>query len=91
MAKKIINNPKDVVQETIAGYLMMHRTEFRQVEDYTAIVKTHLEPGKVGLVIGGGSGHEPIFLEFIGKGYPDAVAMGNIFAAPSPDIFLAAT
>jgi dihydroxyacetone kinase-like protein len=89
--KKIINNPKDVVQETIAGYLMMHPTEFRQIEDYTAIVKTSLEPGKVGLVIGGGSGHEPIFLEFIGKGYPDAVAMGNIFAAPSPDIILAAT
>ena len=91
MAKKVINNPKNVVQETIEGFLMMHPGEFCQLEGYTAIVKTDLEPGKVGLVIGGGSGHEPIFLEYIGKGYPDAIAMGNIFAAPSPDIVLAAT
>src|SRR4030067_350310 len=56
-----------------------------------AIGKPQVDPDKVGLVIGGGSGQEPIFLEFIGKGYPDAVAMGNIFAAPSPDIILAAT
>lgn len=91
MAKKAINNPKDVVQESIEGFLAMHPGEFKQIDSVTAIVKTQLEPGKVGLVIGGGSGHEPIFMEFIGKGYPDAVAMGNIFAAPSPDIVLAAT
>ncbi len=91
MVKKIINDPNDVVQETIEGFLMMHPGEFRQIEGYTAIVKIRLDPDKVGLVIGGGSGHEPIFLEFIGDGYPDAVAMGNIFAAPSPDIVLAAT
>lgn len=91
MVKKIINNPKNVVQETIEGFLLMHAGEFQRIEDYSAIVKTKLEPDKVGLVIGGGSGHEPIFLEFIGEGYPDAVAMGNVFAAPSPDIVLAAT
>jgi phosphoenolpyruvate---glycerone phosphotransferase subunit DhaK len=91
MVKKAINNPKDVVQETIEGFLVMHAGEFRQIEGVTAIVKTSLDTEKVGLVIGGGSGHEPIFLEFIGKGFADAVAMGNIFAAPSPDIVLAAT
>jgi len=91
VVKKIINDPREVVQQTIEGFLMMHPGEFRQIEGFTAIVKTHLDPDKVELVIGGGSGHEPIFLEFIGKGYPDAVAMGNIFAAPSPDIVLAAT
>src|SRR3990172_10037760 len=91
MVKKVINDPKNVVQETIEGYLLMHPGEFHLSENYTAIVKNQLEPNKVGLVFGGGSGHEPIFLEFIGKGYPDAVAMGNIFAAPSPDIVLAAT
>ncbi|HLA86735.1 MAG TPA: dihydroxyacetone kinase subunit DhaK [Anaerolineales bacterium] len=89
--KKLINRPKDVVKETIEGFLMMHATEFKQVESYTAIVKTQLDSEKVGLVIGGGSGHEPLFLEFIGKGYADAVAMGNVFAAPSPDVVLAAT
>ena len=91
MAKKVINHAKDVVQETIEGFLGMHPGQFRQIDGCTAIVKTDLDPGKVGLVIGGGSGHEPIFLEYIGKGYPDAIAMGNIFAAPSPDIVLAAT
>lgn len=91
MAKKLINNPKNVVRETIDGFLAMHPTKFKRIDDFSAIVKTHLESEKVGLVIGGGSGHEPLFIEFIGKGFADAVAMGNVFAAPSPDIVLAAT
>jgi len=66
--KKLINRPKDVVKETIEGFLMMHATEFKQVESYTAIVKTQLDSEKVGLVIGGGSGHEPLFLNLSAKG-----------------------
>jgi dihydroxyacetone kinase-like protein len=91
MVKKAINDPKNVVQEMIEGFLHLYPGKFKQIDDLTAIVKTELEPDKVGLLFGGGSGHEPIFLEYIGKGYPDAVAQGNIFAAPSPDIILAAT
>ena len=91
MIKKAINDPKNVVKEVIEGFLYLHPDEFKQIDDYSAIVKTNLEPDKVGLVVGGGSGHEPIFLEFIGKGYPDAVVQGHIFAAPSPDIILAGT
>ncbi len=91
MAKKLINRPKDVVKETIDGFLAMHPDEFKRIDDFSAIIKTQLDPGKVGLVIGGGSGHEPLFLEFIGKGFADAVAMGNVFAAPPPDVVLAAT
>ncbi len=45
-------------------------------------------PGKVGLVIGGGSGHEPTFLGFVGKGLADAAAIGNVFASPPPDPIL---
>ncbi len=89
--KKAINDPKNVVQETIAGFLGTHGKDFHQVDGVTAIAKNTLAPGKVGFVIGGGSGHEPIFLEYIGTGFADAVAMGQIFAAPSPDIVLAAT
>ena len=48
-------------------------------------------PGKVGLVIGGGSGHEPGFFGYVGQGLADAVAIGNVFAAPPPDPILAAT
>ncbi|TIQ55807.1 MAG: dihydroxyacetone kinase subunit DhaK, partial [Mesorhizobium sp.] len=44
--------------------------------------------GKVGLVIGGGSGHEPTFLGFVGKGLADAAAIGNVFASPPPDPIL---
>ena len=47
--------------------------------------------GKVGLVIGGGSGHEPGFFGYVGQGLADAVAIGNVFAAPPPDPILAAT
>ena len=89
--KKAINDPKNVVRETIEGFLGTHCKMFHQVEGVTAIAKNNLAPGKVGFVIGGGSGHEPIFLEYIGPGFADAVAMGQIFAAPSPDIILAAT
>ena len=83
--------PKDVVQETFDGFLGTYGRHFHQLEGVTAIAKNRLDPDKVGLVIGGGSGHEPIFLEFIGPGFADAVAQGQIFAAPSPDIILAAT
>jgi dihydroxyacetone kinase-like protein len=89
--KKVINNPENVVQETFDGFIGMFGEYFHQLEGVTAIAKNELDPDKVGLLIGGGSGHEPIFLEYIGKGYPDAVCQGNIFAAPSPDIILAGT
>lgn len=91
MSKKAINDPKNVVQETFDGFLGTYGKYFHQLEGVTAIAKNHMDPDKVGLVIGGGSGHEPIFLEYIGPGYADAVAQGQIFAAPSPDIILAAT
>lgn len=91
MTKKMINLPKDVVRETIDGFLAMHKNEFKQIDNLSAVVKKQLDPDKVGLLVGGGSGHEPLFLEYIGKGFADAVANGNVFAAPSPDTVLAAT
>lgn len=89
--KKVINDPKNVVQETIAGFVAANHAHFHQLEGVTAVVKNKLDPDKVGLLIGGGSGHEPLYLEFIGEGFADAVCQGNIFAAPSPDIVLAGT
>ena len=55
-----------------------------------AIVRTDLPDAKVALVIGGGSGHEPMFHGFVGPGLGDAAACGGVFAAPSPDIIVAA-
>lgn len=89
--KKVINDPKNVVKEMLDGYLGVYGDIVEQIEDYTSIVLKDLAPGKVGLLVGGGSGHEPIFMEYIGQGFADAVCQGNIFAAPSPDNILAGT
>jgi dihydroxyacetone kinase-like protein len=56
-----------------------------------ALVKTSLKPGKVGLLVGGGSGHEPLFHGLIGENMADGAACGNIFAAPGPDTVFEAT
>jgi dihydroxyacetone kinase-like protein len=89
--KKVINDPKNVVRETLEGFVGMNHKDFYLLDNANVVVKKKLAPGKVGLVIGGGSGHEPVFLEYIGEGYADAVCQGNIFAAPPPDVVLAGT
>ena len=89
--KKIINNPTSILTEMMEGYLGAFGDILEQIEDYTSVVRKDLSPDKVGLVIGGGSGHEPLFMDYVGLGYADGVAQGNIFAAPSPDNILAVT
>lgn len=89
--KKIINDPKNILSEMIEGYLGVYGDILKQVEDYTSLVRKVLEPGKVGVLIGGGSGHEPMFMDYLGLGYADGVAQGGIFASPSPDNILATT
>ncbi len=89
--KKMINDPKNILPEMMEGYLGVYGDILRQVENYTSLVRKDLEPGKVGLLVGGGSGHEPLFLDYIGPGYADGVAQGNVFASPSPDNVLAVT
>lgn len=90
-AKKVINDPKDVVSELLEGLVAANHGRIRKLDDVAALVKTALPPGKVGLLIGGGSGHEPLFHGFIGENLADGAACGNIFAAPTPDVILAAT
>ncbi len=85
--KKLINDPFDVVDEMLDGFVAAHGDMVRLVGE--RVVARH--PGdraKVGLVIGGGSGHEPAFLGYVGPGLADAAAVGNIFAAPSPETCL---
>lgn len=91
MAKKILNDPKHVVPELIEGLLAAYGGRVRKVGDLNALVRADYPKGKVGLLVGGGSGHEPLFPAFIGKNLADGSACGNIFAAPSPDTVLAAT
>jgi len=89
MLKKLINDPFDAVDEMLEGYVAAHADLVRLAAPRVVARRV---PGhaKVGLVIGGGSGHEPAFPGYVGVGLADAAALGNVFAAPSPDVCLAA-
>lgn len=85
--KKLINEGAAAVDEMLAGILAAHPRHLRALEGSprSFVAKYGPRPGKVGMVIGGGSGHEPSFLGFVGKGLADAAAIGNVFASPPPD------
>lgn len=91
--KKIVNEGARAVDEMLEGVLAAHGDKLaRSADSPRAIVaRNGPRPGKVGLVIGGGSGHEPTFLGFVGRGLADAAAIGNVFASPPPDPILACT
>lgn len=91
LMKKLINDPRNVVQELIDGFVLANEKTVRKHPTVNAVIRRDAPvPGKVGVVIGGGAGHEPLFLEYIGRGMADAEAHGQIFAAPSPSIVLEA-
>ena len=85
--KKLINEPDVVVEEMLEGAIRAHRAFLRPLASSrrALVALDGPRPGKVGLVVGGGSGHEPCFLGYVGKGLADAVAVGNIFSTPPPD------
>ncbi len=85
--KKLINDPFDAVDEMVEGFVAAHEDIVHLVGE-RAVVRNDVGPAKVGIVIGGGSGHEPAFLGYVGAGVADAAAVGNIFAAPPPDVCL---
>lgn len=89
--KKFINRGDDAVDEMLEGILAAHPDHLKAVPGSPrSIFAAHgPRPGKVGLVIGGGSGHEPTFLGFVGQGLADAAAIGNVFASPPPDPIIA--
>lgn len=88
--KKVINQPENVVSEMIDGYIAAYGGNFEKIEGVTGIVKRNLQE-KVGIVFGGGSGHEPLFIGFAGEGLADGIALGNVFAAPTPKTILEVT
>ena len=91
--KKLINDPDAVVDEMVEGMLAAHPRHLRRAEGHrrALVAADGPRPGKVGIVVGGGSGHEPTFAGLVGRGLADAVAVGNVFASPPPDPILAAT
>lgn len=86
--KKIINDPKNVVPEAIDGLIAASHGTLKKIPGINVVVKTRPTPNKVGIVIGGGSGHEPVAAGFIGENLADGAACGNVFASPTPDIIL---
>ncbi|WP_281999032.1 dihydroxyacetone kinase subunit DhaK [Priestia flexa] len=91
--KKLINNPNNVVDEMIEGYVKSHPQHVKQLLENkrSLITAKETREGKVGILIGGGSGHEPAFMGYVGDGMADGVAIGNIFASPPPDPILEVT
>ena len=91
IAKKLINHPDNVVDELIEGYVLANPRLVRKHPRVNAVIRSDAPvTDKVGIVIGGGAGHEPLFLEYVGPGMADASAHGQIFAAPAPESILEA-
>ena len=90
--KKLINDPADVVREALQGMEAAHYDLIRVTYDpYTIVRADAPAKGKVALVSGGGSGHEPMHGGFVGKGMLDAACPGEVFTSPTPDQMEAAT
>ncbi len=85
--KKLMNDPYNVCSESLEGMCLAHRDKLKKLPDCNVVVKKKL-PGnsRVRIVIGGGSGHEPVFAGFVGEGMADAAASGDVFTSPSVDL-----
>src|SRR5215469_2950650 len=88
--KKLINAVDDVGDESLAGFCAAHSDIVRLGETAPIVLRRHLKQGKVALVSGGGSGHEPLHGGFVGPGMLDAACPGQVFTSPTPDLILAA-
>ena len=90
--KKLINDPKNVVTEAVSGFATAHSDIVRAELDPVFVVRSDApRAGKVGIVSGGGSGHEPLHAGFVGFGMLDAAVPGPVFTSPTPDPIVAAT
>jgi phosphoenolpyruvate---glycerone phosphotransferase subunit DhaK len=90
--KKLVNDPTDVVKESLAGLAAAHGDLLRYDADDRIVVRADAPvEGRVALVSGGGSGHEPLHGGFVGRGMLDAACPGEVFTSPVPEQMLAAT
>ncbi len=90
--KKILNRPEDYVREMLEGLYIAHKDIISETGgDAHCLVTASPVKGKVGLVTGGGSGHLPLFLGYVGRGMLDGCAVGDVFQSPSPEQILAVT
>jgi phosphoenolpyruvate---glycerone phosphotransferase subunit DhaK len=84
--KKIINKPDEVVQDMVQGLIAAYPSQFKLIPETLAVARKDAPvQGKVGLVSGGGSGHEPAHAGYVGKGMLDVAVAGEVFTSPTPD------
>ncbi len=88
--KKFINRPERMAAESLEGFVAVHDGLVCFGEGQKFVCRKTLVPGKVGLISGGGAGHEPLHTGFIGRGMLDAACTGHIFTSPTPDQIVAA-
>ncbi|HFK1663481.1 dihydroxyacetone kinase subunit DhaK [Bacillus cereus] len=89
--KKFINSPEEVVRDMIDGMLFAHSDKLQNMPETNIIIRANSPfEGKVAIVSGGGSGHEPAHMGFVGEGMLDAAVIGEIFTSPTPDQILKA-
>src|SRR6476659_6336142 len=90
--KKLINDPQDVMRDSLAGFAAAHSDILKVSFDPVYVVRADAPvTGKVGIISGGGSGHEPLHGGFVGQGMLDAACPGQVFTSPTPDQMEAAT
>jgi dihydroxyacetone kinase-like protein len=88
--KKFINTPDTMLGESLDGFVAAHQNIVALGGGHQFVRRRELAPGKVALISGGGSGHEPMHAGFVGRGMLDAACPGEVFTSPTPDQMLAA-
>ncbi|MBV9243684.1 MAG: dihydroxyacetone kinase subunit DhaK [Methylobacteriaceae bacterium] len=88
--KKFLNTPQSLLDESLNGFAAAHADILCLGEERKFVRRRTLTPGKVALISGGGSGHEPLHAGFVGEGMLDAACPGQIFTSPTPDQMIAA-
>ena len=84
--KKIINKPENYVNEMLEGIYIAHSDLVTYAaDDLRCLVTANKKEGKVGIATGGGSGHLPLFLGYVGKGMLDGCSVGDVFQSPSAE------
>src|SRR4051794_2598793 len=88
--KKLMNSVDTMLTESLDGFVLAHADLLVLGDDHKFVRRKTLKPGKVALISGGGSGHEPLHGGFVGTGMLDAACPGQVFTSPTPDQMLAA-
>jgi phosphoenolpyruvate---glycerone phosphotransferase subunit DhaK len=89
--QKILNDPEPFVDEMLEGIIAAHPDQLRRPSARAIVRADAPVAGKVGIATGGGSGHLPVFMGYVGRGLIDGAAIGNVFASPSSDDMLDVT